>query len=438
MASLRARLFLILTVLIILTGIGAGGLAFSWALEEAIELQDGILVQIATLADNARFPENALAETVVDSDARFIIQELDDGGAAANNSPQLRDLPDGLHTVSRDDQMWRFLIKTRRDGSRVAIGQSTESRDEIARDSALRITWSLAVLLPCLLLALGIVIRQTLLPMSKLATRLDARRTDNLEYLPLEGVPTELRPFIASISRLLERIRTMVDQQRCFVADASHELRSPIAALSLQAENLLQTELPPQSRARLAALRDGTRRTAHLLDQLLTLARYDMGAFPHVLATSLDNCVKEVVSDLLPRAMDHDIDLGCKAIDSVLVQCEPAALIAMIRNLVDNALRHTPAGGRIDIGLYREDERAILQIEDTGPGIPDADLAQIFEPFFRGRQTVGDGTGLGLSIVKRIVDRFTGSIKLENIAAPGATGLRVTICIPVAGRWVRG
>jgi two-component system, OmpR family, sensor kinase len=438
MASLRARLFLILTVLIILTGIGAGGLAFSWALEEAIELQDGILVQIATLADNARFPENALAETVVDSDARFIIQELDDGGAAANNSPQLRDLPDGLHTVSRDDQMWRFLIKTRRDGSRVAIGQSTESRDEIARDSALRITWSLAVLLPCLLLALGIVIRQTLLPMSKLATRLDARRTDNLEYLPLEGVPTELRPFIASISRLLERIRTMVDQQRCFVADASHELRSPIAALSLQAENLLQTELPPQSRARLAALRDGTRRTAHLLDQLLTLARYDMGAFPDVLATSLDNCVKEVVSDLLPRAMDHDIDLGCKAIDSVLVQCEPAALIAMIRNLVDNALRHTPAGGRIDIGLYREDERAILQIEDTGPGIPDADLAQIFEPFFRGRQTVGDGTGLGLSIVKRIVDRFTGSIKLENIAAPGATGLRVTICIPVAGRWVRG
>jgi two-component system OmpR family sensor kinase len=433
MGSLRARLFLILTVLIILTGIGAGGLAFRWAFEEAIELQDSILVQIATLADNARFPENALAETVVDSDARLVIQELDDGGAAAKNSRQLRDLPDGLHNVSRDNQMWRFLIKTRRDGSRVAIGQSTEIRDEIARDGALRITLSLAVLLPCLLLVLGIVIRQTLLPMSKLAVRLDARRTDHLEYLPLEGVPTELRPFIASINRLLERIRTMVDQQRCFVADASHELRSPITALSLQAENLLQTELPPQSRDRLAALRDGTRRTAHLLEQLLTLVRYDMGAFPDVLGTSLDGCVKEVVSDLLPRAMERGIDLGCKVIDSVLVQCEPVALTVMIRNLVDNALRHTPEGGRIDIGLYREDARAILQIEDTGPGIPDADLAQIFEPFFRGRRTVGDGTGLGLSIVKRIVDRFTGSIKLENIAAPGATGLRVTVCIPVAG-----
>jgi len=131
--------------------------------------------------------------------------------------------------------------------------------------------------------------------------------------------------------------------------------------------------------------------------------------------------------------MERGIDLGCKVIDSVLVQCEPVALTVMIRNLVDNALRHTPEGGRIDIGLYREDARAILQIEDTGPGIPDADLAQIFEPFFRGRRTVGDGTGLGLSIVKRIVDRFTGSIKLENIAAPGATGLRVTVCIPVAG-----
>jgi len=431
MRSLRARLFLSLTVVTVITAVIGGGLAFRWAFREAIELQDAILDQIAVLTDVTRFQDNVLDKIVVDPDARLIIQELDAGGAETMNLRSLRDLSDGLHNVQRDDRTWRFLIKTRNDGSRVAIGQSTEIRDEIARDNAFRTVASLALLVPCLMLVAGLVIRQTLQPVAKLAARLDVRQSDHLERLPLDGIPTELRPFVASINRLLQRVTTMVDQQRRFVADASHELRSPITALSLQAENLLQTELPPQNRDRLAALKQGIRRTAHLLDQLLTLARYDMGALQDPPAMRLDRCVRDVVSDLLPRARERSIDLGFDSIEPISVRCEPVALGIMIRNLVDNALRYSHESGRVDIGLWRKDACAILQIKDTGPGVPETDLEHIFEPFFRGQRSANDGTGLGLSIVSRIVDRFHGSIRLENIGTESPAGLRVTVSLPI-------
>jgi two-component system OmpR family sensor kinase len=427
MHSLRGRLFVGLTVLIVATALGAGVLAFNWAFDEAIELQDSILIQIGAIAGNVHFANNPTAGGDVDAEARVVIEEIDD----APDSESLRILPDGLHLVSRAQQAWRLLIRTRSDGSRVVIGQPTAIRDEIARDSALRTVLPLAALVPCLMLVIAIVIRQTLRPMSLLAARLDARAADDLEMLPLEGTPAELHPFIASINRLLARMQTMIAQQRRFIADAAHELRTPITALSLQAENLDHVELPSEGRDRLAALKNGAHRTAHLLEQLLALARYDMGRVPDAPVTSLDRSTKEVVADLLPKAVDCGIDLGFELVEPVLVKGDPVMLATMIRNLVDNALRHTPEGGRIDIGVYRDDGRAILQIEDTGTGIPEADLKRIFEPFVRGSRSADDGTGLGLSIVKRIVERLSGSVTLENVVAPDHSGLRVIVSIPL-------
>jgi two-component system, OmpR family, sensor kinase len=428
MDSLRGRLFVGLTILIVATALGAGVFAFNWAFDEAIELQDSILIQIGAIAGYAHFENNAAAGNDVDAEAKVVIEEIDD----AQDGQSLGALPDGLHVVSRAREAWRLLIRTRPDGSRVVIGQPTAIRDEIARDSALRTILPLAALIPCLMLVIAIVIRQTLRPMSLLAARLDARRADHLEMLPLEGTPAELHPFIASINRLLERIHAMIDQQRRFIADAAHELRTPITALSLQAENLDHVELPPESRDRLAALKNGARRTAHLLEQLLALARYDTGRVADAPVTPLDRCAKEVVSDLLPEAVDGGIDLGFEFIEPVLVKGDPVMLATMIRNLIDNALRHTPRGGRIDIGIYREDEQAILQIEDTGPGIPQADLDRVHEPFVRGSRPTDGGTGLGLSIVKRIAERLSGSVCLENVVAPDHSGLRVIISLPLA------
>lgn len=432
MGSLRARLFLSLAAVIIATGVGAGGLAYQWAFDEAIELQDSILIQIGAVAVNTRFQSNAPTKSAVDAEAQVVIEELGNEGADLQDQQVLRMLPDGLHIVTRGHQVWRVLIRTRPDNSRMAIGQLTAIRDEIARDSALHTVLPLAALIPCLMLVVGIVIRRSFRPISLLATQLDAQQFDHLERLPLEGTPIELRPFIDSINRLLERIQTMIDQQRRFVADAAHELRSPITALGLQAENLHQAELTPESRGRLVALKDGVRRTAHLLDQLLTLARYDIRSAASLPVTPLDYVAREVVSALLSDAINRGIDLGFERVAPILVRGEPVTLAIMIRNLINNALRHTPKGGRVDISLYQEDSRAILQIEDTGPGIPSADIDRIFEPFFRGSRPTSDGTGLGLSIVSRILDRLSGSIILENIKASDRSGLRVIVCFPLA------
>jgi two-component system, OmpR family, sensor kinase len=346
--------------------------------------------------------------------------------------PLRADIPDGLQTLGRDRDQWRVLVRTRADGSRVAIGQLTAYRDDIARGSALRTVLPFAVLVPCLMLLIGIVINYSFRPVAKLAARLDADEADASARLPLEGMPEELRPFIESINRLLQRVAMMFDQQRRFVADAAHELRSPITALSVQAGNLDHAEMPKESRERLAALKTGIRRTAHLLEQLLALAKYDTSGAPEAQTAAFDQVARGVIVDMLPSAHGRAVDLGFERIESVAVRADATALAVLIRNVLDNALRHTPDGGRVDIHLHAEGPRAVLRVEDSGPGICDADLAHVFEPFFRGRRSEGEGTGLGLSIVRRIVDGLAGSIMLENIPPPRGPGLRVVVTMPLA------
>jgi two-component system OmpR family sensor kinase len=427
--SLRGRLFIGLTLMMMATGLGAGILGFQWAFDEAIEAQDSILAQVGIFARSTRIRSDTPLDAGVDAETRVVVQELGDAPTGSAAARALWILRDGLHVVSRDGKPWRFLLQTRPDGSRVAIGQATAIRDEIARDSAFHTILPFAALAPCLLLVIAIVVWQSLRPMVQLAGQLDARRPDDLSPLSPAGTPRELHPFIGSINRLLARIDMMMEQQRRFVADAAHELRTPITAISLQAENLSQVQLPPDSGERLAALRSGARRTTHLLEQLLALARYEMDSPAEIPMTSLDGCAKEVVSDLLPAAMDRGIDLGFERIEPSPVRGEPAMLISVVHNLLENALRHTPQGGRVDISAYRSGECVILQIEDTGPGIPPSDIERIFEPFFRGTRPSGDGTGLGLSIVKRIVDRLGGSVALENVEK---AGLRVTVRLPAS------
>ena len=428
MNSLRARLFVTLTVVLVVTGLAAGAFAFRWAFEEAIELQDSILVQIAAVAATAPLPQGEPVPGHIDAETRVVIEEL--GRERALYLPPLVTLADGLHIVARDLETWRFLVRTRADGSRFAVGQPTGTRDDIAKDSALRTVLPLLALIPFLMLVVGVVVRQTFRPMARAATRLDARRPEQAEGLSFNGIPTELHPFVAAINRLLERIGLMINQQRRFIADAAHELRSPIAALSVLSENLRKAGLPEASRERVEALQDGIRRTAHLLEQLLAFARFDTIERGAEVAL-LDRCAKDVISEFLEAARARSVDLGFTRIESVSVRADPAMLAVMIRNVIDNAIRHTPEGGRIDVALYREGAHAKLLIEDTGPGIPHADLARIFEPFFRGTRPVDGGTGLGLSIVKRIAEVLGGSVILENIASPDRSGLRAIVKIPL-------
>jgi two-component system OmpR family sensor kinase len=434
MASLRARLYAGLAAIILFAGLAAGGTAFRWAYNEAIELQDEVLLQIGALAVSNPIKSGPVMERGIDTDARVIIEELGkllpDVIAGMPRLPD--DLPEGLQTVERGKHSWRILVLSRPEGSRIAVSQSTDYRDEIAHDSALRAILPLAALIPCLMLLVGVVIRYSFRPVARLAAQLDAKQTDHLAKLPAEGMPNELLPFIGSINRLLERISAMFDQQRRFVADAAHELRTPVTALSLQAENLDRVEMPQEGRERVAALKTGIRRTAHLLEQLLALAKYEAGCAPQAPRTPFDDIVKEVVADFMPRAQARSLDLGFQRIDHVSVDADGIALAVLVRNLMDNAICHTPNGARIDVALFRASDHAVLRIEDSGPGIPDAEMLRVFEPFYRGNWSAEEGTGLGLSIVSRVAETFGGSVVLENIVAPNRGGLRVKVRIPVS------
>jgi two-component system OmpR family sensor kinase len=433
-SSLRTRLFAAIAAFILLTGLAAGAVAFRWAFAEAIELQDAILIQIGELAVYHRFDTGLPIDQRVDAEARVTIEELNrtPGDNRPTHLPHLSpDIIDGLHTIS-DGSQWRILVRSRPDGSRVAIGQTTAYREEVARDSALRSVLPLAALIPCLMLLVALVINYSFRPVFRLAARLDAKESNHLAKLPVDGMPDELRPFIDSINRLLERITTMFEQKRRFIADAAHELRSPITALTLQAENLNHADLPPESRERLVVLETGIRRTAHLLEQLLALAKYEAGSLRHIPPASLDDVVKRVVADLLPLAGLRSVDLGFKRIEETWIATDAIALTVLVRNVLDNAIRYSPEGGQVDISLFHDAAYGVLCIEDSGPGIPGKDLTRVFDPFYRGSHAGAQGTGLGLSIVLRIVESLSGSITLQNIAAPDRTGLRVNIILPVA------
>ncbi|WP_409189209.1 histidine kinase dimerization/phospho-acceptor domain-containing protein [Bradyrhizobium sp. RDM4] len=347
--SLRGRLFAGLTAIILLTGIAGGLFAHRWAFDEAIEMQDSVLIQIAALVQSANLTGGRELHGV-DEDAEVWLIEQSATPPNDNGELKLWGLKDGLALATRREQPIRVLLRTRPDGTRFAVAQRTSVRDEIASDMGFRTVLPIAALIPCLLLVTAIVIARSLRPMVRLAGSLDRRRADDMTPLPTAQMPSELHPFIASINGLLQRVRLLMDQQRRFVADAAHELRTPITALSLQAENLDPVDLPAAARDRVAVLQQGIRRTKRLLEQLLALAKQEAGPYDRVTMplVALDGVAKEVVADTLPEAANRGIDLGFARVEPVAVRGEVVMLAALVRNLLDNALRFTRRGGRID------------------------------------------------------------------------------------------
>lgn len=429
--SLRARLFIGLTFIVILTGAVGATLAYLWAYDEAIEIQDSVLIQVGAFALGAPLKESSAVKDI-DADSEVAVVELGNAPRGPADMRRLWALQDGLHNDSYQGQAVRVLLRTRPDGSRLAVTQSNELRTELAGNMAIRTLLPIAALVPCLMLVIAVVIARSLGPMVRLADELDTRKADDMRPLAVRGAPSELQPFLASINALLARVEAMVDQQRRFIADAAHELRTPITALSLQAENLASVEIPRPARERVNALKHGMRRTRQLLEQLLLLARQESGPSDKPERVFLDRVAKGVVADLLADAAARNIDLGFTVAEEVTVDGNSFALASAIRNVVENAIKFTPDGGTVDLVVTREGEMAVVQIEDGGPGIPQADIARVFEPFFRGSQPSGEGSGLGLSIAKRAIDQAGGVIEIENIVGRDRPGLRVTIQLPAA------
>jgi two-component system, OmpR family, sensor kinase len=417
--SLQFRLSAWLSASVVLMAVIAGVIAFKTAFHEANELQDGQLLHVAALITprTLEVMEHEALDNVAgaDPESRLVIQTMDQ--RAPLDLPHA--LPDGLQNEIVQDETWRLAIKTLKDGTRVIVGQKTVGRDEIAKNSALATVMPFGLLALLLLIVLHLLVRHMFTPLTALSTSLDARAEHDLSALSGDDLPSEITPFVVAINRLLARVETAVAVQRRFVADAAHELRSPLTALSIQAERLHETPLSHVARERLDALRSGLRRTRALLNQLLTLARLQERRQDERAAQRVQEVFRNVLEDLVPLAEEKDIDIGVSSDEDVVTHAPQADLTILIRNLVDNAIRYTPAGGRVDLSTGTHDGRAWIRVEDTGPGIAPEERERVFDPFYRVLGNDADGSGLGLSIVNTIAARIGARVELADAKPHG-------------------
>jgi two-component system OmpR family sensor kinase len=439
--SLQRQLSIWLSFLLVAAALIAGGFSFYATFDEAHEFQDDQLMQVTALvvshapADWTLPAENAAK--FADPESRIVIQWFDARGLPLFRGPGLWTsipvgLAEGVQSLTVNQASWRIFVRTMPGGMRLVVGQLTEGRDEIALDSGRRALMPLLVLIPVMLMLVRWVVRRKLHPVLRLSKELDRRDENDLRPLDDQRIPDEIQPVTASINRLLLRVGQSFDMQRRFVADAAHELRSPLTALSLQVEGLQGVRLSSDARQRLATLSQGVQRARSLLEQLLSLAR-SQGIVPAAAQrVSVRAVFRHVVEDLIVLAERKKIDLGVLGDEDVVLNVIPVDLETLLRNLVDNAIRYTPAGGRVDLDVHTSGGLAIMDVIDTGPGIAVSERERVFDPFYRVLGSDEQGSGLGLSIVRTLVGRLGGEIHLDD-AEPGARppGLRVRVACPL-------
>ncbi len=444
--SIRLRLSLWLSVAILVFAVIAGVISFAAAFDEAHELQDDVLRQVAALVDNNNLPtsefRNIQASQTRDEEARVVVQRLGivtTPGAGDGGDKLPLPLPvtmlDGLSTVVVGGEPYRILVKTLKSGERIAVAQETDVRDEIARTSALRTVMPLVAFAPVLLLVVGWLVRKIFRPVASLSGEIDRRQYGELHPVSTKHLPNEIRPFLSAINNLLSRVATSVDAQHRFVADAAHELRTPLTALSLQAERLAEADMSATARERLAELRLGIERGRHMLDHLLTLSSVQATTSDAAASTdSVLRVLRQTLETLYPLAEAKGIDIGIEAGDDTSLPMSEADLSVLMKNLVDNAIRYTPAGGRVDLVLEPGKHQTVLRVMDTGPGIAPYERERVFDAFYRGLGTSEVGSGLGLSIVKAIAEKVGADVRLAYTDERAQSGLSVTVVVPAVSK----
>ena len=442
MNSIRRRLlwWLLMTVLVGLAA--AGWLIHTRALAEANEIFDFQLQQTASALPSESF--SSVFGSNGDTDEGVVIQIWSRTGVLLYYSrPNAQLAPNaalGFSTQHTPHGDWRVYGAMVGDNV-VQLAQPMSVRDQLAAQMAWRTILPLLIVLPLLALIVWLVVGRGLLPLQRFARALDARKPEALEPLPEMQLPDEIRPLSTALNGLLGRLGQALDAQKAFVADAAHELRTPLAALRIQLQLLERAREPVDRDEALTDLKMGVDRATRLVEQLLALARSepgsDSGAVPRE-TIDLTAVLFESVAAHAPIAQGKRVDLGVGDHVQVDVPGDAASLRVMLNNVLDNAVKYTPEGGRIDVCVRRVDDGPVpfarVVVVDSGPGIPEAERERVFDRFYRGAPTAGihpPGSGLGLAIVRRIAQRHGAQVMLDE----GATGgLRVTIDFPLVTR----
>lgn len=453
MTSIRQRTLGLSLLVFGLSMLVIGFISYRYAAHEIEELYD------ASLAQNARLLEGLLQAPLPDTDRNVLLNSLESALQRAHESDKrfaghryesklafqlweddrlllrsasapetpLAQQPVGYSTLTVGEHDWRvYVLDVPDSSSRVVVSEREDVRGELIRSVALRTLLPDLIGLPLLTALLWWSIGWGLAPLSRMAEQIRSRDPHNLQPLTLSPLPQELDTIAGALNRLLERIRIMRVREKRFIADAAHELRTPLAVLDLHAQNALTADNLEDRQEALNHLRDGVARATRLVTQLLTLARLEPEeeSLPEYRTTNLLSEVRETLAKLSPLALEREQQLLLNADEQAewLTLEEPGAIETLVQNLVGNAIQHSPIQSAISITLATTPRGFQLMVDDEGPGIPLHERKKVVERFQRAGPSAG--SGLGLSIVERLVKRHGGTLQLDD--APSG-GLRVRI-----------
>lgn len=437
--SLKRRLLLLVLTATVVVWLGAALLTYQSTRKEVVDLLDAHLAQVASLL--AAQSQHELGEIqfddapmLIDDSMHVAFQVWEDGQMLrlhSANAPEtpLASIDHGFSDILIDGQKWRVFSAW--DGSRkllIHVAELADFRKNVANTIASNLLLPLLFSLPLLALLMWVAVTRGLYPLVKLTREVAQREPDNLVPLNEGTAPREVVPLIEHLNHLFIRIDASMQKERRFTADAAHELRTPVAAIKAQAQVARAASSDAERIHALDYAILGCDRAAHLIDQLLTIARIDALGEEVTEQCQLRALSSEVIAELAPAALGKGVQLELAEGDEAVVRGAKGLLRVLLRNLLDNAVRHTPHGTSVRISVGTEQGRTCLSVSDDGPGIPEQEREKVLERFYRPLGTQASGSGLGLSIVKRIAEIHGATLNL----APSREGKGLNIKIAFA------
>jgi two-component system OmpR family sensor kinase/two-component system sensor histidine kinase QseC len=433
--SLRLRLFGLLVTLAALAALAVGTATYFSVRKEADALFDYQLRQVAlTLRDQGRIPDEQRA-ALADPDLDVVVQVWSiDGVSLYTSHPGLlaHPLPPsttlGFSTVLVGGDAWR-VFGAATPLHIVQVGQPLAVRQRMAAAAAGRSVLPIVVAAPLVGLAMWSLVGMSLAPLQRVVSSARTRDPDSFEPLPAAGLPSEVEPLVDAFNGLLARLAVSFEAQRHFVADAAHELRSPLTALKLQVGLLQGSQSKDEHDAAVARLRAGIDRAARLVEQLLALARAAPGGADAMADVDLVHVARQAIADASAPAAARQAVVELDAPATLRMRGDAQALGSLVRNLVDNAIKHGGSGVRIRVSIEQAGPVVRLRVDDSGPGIPRDERERAFDRFYRREGSGSEGSGLGLAIARAIASQHAGTVALDD--AP-LGGLRVAVTLPAS------
>jgi two-component system OmpR family sensor kinase len=432
--SMRRRLLFWLLSTVLMAGLAATAVVFYQARQQANELFDYQLRQLAITLRDRTYESSGFAEAVQSAEGLdFVIDVWSPDGRLIYESHPGLSLPSSSQPGFADVQTrigtWRVFSTWHR-GLTIQVAQYKLAREALALGAAWRTLAPFLLALPLMGWLIWRLVGREVKVLETTAQAVAKRTPESLEPIESQAVPEEVQPLVDALNGLMGRLGGALAQQRQFIADAAHELRTPLTALRLQLQ-LAERARDAEERARAhAMLHEGIMRATHVVEQLLTLARADPEA------TAAGWSPVDLAQLAQGVVLSHDAEARVKGValaedveGPVIVEGDPAALRTMMDNLVDNAVRYTPSGS-VTVRVRKENGDAVLEVEDSGPGIPVEERERVFARFYRGESATEGGSGLGLAIVRRIVERRGG--KIELLEGAGGRGLRVRVTLSLS------